>query len=113
MNLSFCGDRIGKLHGLTAAFHMLVFLHLLFTLISGIAMPWVFFPPFKREMSAGRIKIGRLGMISLYAHPPASCDTFCFEVFSIVSLFHEFWLRDFLPRLLFWKEVGPFLSHGA
>ena len=72
-----------------------------------------FFPPFKREMSAGRIKIGRLGMISLYAHPPASCDTFCFEVFSIVSLFHEFWLRDFLPRLLFWKEVGPFLSHGA
>ena len=60
MILSFCGDRIRKTHGLMAAFHMPVCLRLLFTLMSGIAMPWGLFPPFKREMSAGRIKIGRL-----------------------------------------------------
>ena len=43
MNLSLCSGRIGKQHGLMAAFHMPGFLHLLFSLTSGIAMPLGFF----------------------------------------------------------------------
>ena len=38
-------------------------------------------------MSAGRIKIGRLGPSSLYVYPPASCDTFGFEVFALSPFF--------------------------
>ena len=70
MNLSFPGDRIGKLHELSAVFIYAGVLHLLFA-------PWALrcpggfaFHSFKSERSAGRIKIKQLGTILLYTYLP-------------------------------------------
>ena len=80
MNLSFSGDRIGKLHELSAVFSICWCFCTSSLLLGHCDALGVFaFHPFKRERSAGRIKIKQLGTILLYVYPPAICYIFGFK----------------------------------